>query len=402
MHYFLYIQLAGFYCAALEESDPILKLRPLVVHRDKVVLDSNALAKEQNVWKGMPLSEAKAILQDAHFQSWEEESYRLLQERWLTLANQYSDVIEPDQQHSAWIDLSNQPDAEAMSFDLCQQISQTVGLRSRIGMAGTKWLAKLSCENRPLNGSKRISDQLSLREPCSDPASYLASLKTRQLTPVRSSSLERLEFLGYKTVGDVACIPLDVLRGQFGDESTHILSCARGKYFEQVKASFPPNSMGERFTFQGDVDDSLAVDRALQLIAAKLAERLRSEDLQSKDVLLQVDLEGEVLTARRRFTKAITNYPSAIASLRLLFNSLQVSQGISMIRVRLEKVEPLIRVQKGWHGRIDSFERSRGIASACDQVRSVFGDSAVVTGSEVKVPRRKLVLKAWKDATGWT
>jgi hypothetical protein len=160
--------------------------------------------------------------------------------------------------------------------------------------------------------------------------------------------------------------------------------------------------MGERFTFQGDVDDSLAVDRALQLIAAKLAERLRSEDLQSKDVLLQVDLEGEVLTARRRFTKAITNYPSAIASLRLLFNSLQVSQGISMIRVRLEKVEPLNRVQKGWHGRIDSSERSRGIASACDQVRSVFGGSAVVTGSEVKVPRRKLVLKAWKDATGWT
>lgn len=401
MHYFLFISVPGIYCHSLQKGDPCLALRPLVVHRDKFILDSNQAAKEQNVWRGMPLSEAKAILQDAQFVAWEEEPYREIQEAWLDLTCEISDVIEPCEQHSAWIDLSLQPDAETHAFKLVEQIRNHFGLSCRIGMAGTKWLAKLACETS-VSISDRLMAEIALREPVVNPAAYLSPLKTSLLTPVPLEILTRLEFLGYRTIGEVARVPLNVLRGQFGDSAAHILSCARGGYFEPVSAQYPPNCVAERIAFEGLVEDLQVVDSALQELSGRVAKKLQSEDLQSKDLILTIETEEGKAVVRRKFTKPICNYPSALASLRLILNSEKQEKPLIGLRVKLEQVSPIKRVQQELTGRTPQTEKLNGIASAFQHVRTVFGDTSIQSGNEVVEPRRKQVLKAWKDATGWT
>src|ERR1041384_7613408 len=98
MHYFLFLRLEGFYARALLAADTDLAGRALVIHRDKRVLDVNEVASSSQIYRGMPLAEAKAISHGASFVAWEEEPYRVAQIEWLDLCTEMSDVIEPAEQ----------------------------------------------------------------------------------------------------------------------------------------------------------------------------------------------------------------------------------------------------------------------------------------------------------------
>jgi DNA polymerase-4 len=398
MHQFLFVRLIGMYAPALLQQDQKLSGRPVVIHRDKRVLDVDPLAEARQVYRGMALSEAKAILHEGAFVIWQEEPYRSSQCAWLDLCTEISDVIEPCEQHSAWIDLSLQPDAELLALKLAERIQDQFGLLARLGFGGTKWIAKLASDSSsraPLG----VAGHLILREPVVDPAGFLSPLKTRVLSPVEPAHRERLEFLGYTSIGDVAKVPLNVLRSQFGDAATHIRMCAKGGFFEPVEAQYPPNSLSERIGFEGTVEDLQVLDEGLKKLASAISEKLTKSDRQSKDVVITLEHEEFRTTVlRRKFTKPIQNYASALASLRLLLTP-PPEDAVVGIRIRLENVAQSKRVQQELTGR--NSEREKGAVAAFAHIRTVFGDTAIQTGGELVEPRRKQVLRAWKDATGW-
>lgn len=398
MHHFLFLRLEGFYARSLLRKDQ----RPLVIHRNKRVLDVDAVAEARQIYRGMSLAEAKAILHEGAFVPWEEESYRVAQTAWLDLCTEVSDVIEPAEQHSAWIDLSLQPDAESLAFKLVRSVNERFGLHSIPGLGSTKWIARLASELRFIAGDgDPLSQCIRLREPVSNPAAFLAPLKTRYLRPVDRQHISRLEFLGYSTIGEVAKVPLNVLRSQFGEAATHIRMCARGGYFETVEAQYPPDSIAEKVAFDGAVEDLQTLDLGLQQLALVLSGRLQKEDKQGKYLVVTLEHEEFKTTVlKRKFTKPIQNYASALASLRLVAGTPE--EPIVAVRARLENVTVSKRIQQELTGRTTSDDRERGALAAFQHIRTVFGDTAIQTGSDLVEPRRKQVLRAWKEANGWT
>ncbi|HTQ10831.1 MAG TPA: hypothetical protein VMI31_12215 [Fimbriimonadaceae bacterium] len=404
MHYFVFLRLSGFYAQVLDRRPGNLHAKPLIVHRDKRVLDVDEAAQTRQIYRGMPLAEAKAILHDGAFVSWEEEPYRQAQGEWLDPCAEFSDVIEPDEQHSAWIDLSLHPNPQALAESLRRRVEEATGLRATLGIGWSKWIAKLATQ------------LANTQYPIPDTLTFLHSLKTRHLSPVDLEHLARLEFLGYATIGEVAKVPFEVLRAQFGEAATHIRMCARGGYFEPVAAVYPPNSISERVPFEGSVEDLPTLDLALRDLAASLSKRLSQEDKQGKElvVTLEVDAGGNhegdkgttahegasCVVRRRKFTKPIQNYASALASLRLLLTP-PPEEPILGIRARLENVTEAKRIQRELTGHTTTADRERGALAAFQHIRTVFGDASIVTGCDIVEPRRKQVLRAWKDATGW-
>src|SRR5438270_9732087 len=185
MHYFLSLSLLHFSAETLLKNGKTppnaiichhLPSNPIIVHHQKHVLDIDRKAGEAGAKIGMALSEAKALLPGATFLAWEEEHYREAQEKWLDVCAQFSDVIEPDTQCSAYLDLTGHPDPLAIAWQLQSELKEKHGWESRIGIAGSKWISRVA---------EIVGEVASPYEAaCQDPASFLAPLKTKMLLTI--------------------------------------------------------------------------------------------------------------------------------------------------------------------------------------------------------------------------
>ncbi|RYD87203.1 MAG: hypothetical protein EOP61_36045, partial [Sphingomonadales bacterium] len=227
MRYIAAVLLEGFYASILPRAGGT----PVVVHRDRKVLDACAIALERGVAVGMPLPEARAILGgEGHVVAWEEEPYRGAQRRWLRIVSEYSDVVEPLRQHEALVDLSGHPRPREAAARMEEALTDRLGLKARVGVAACRWVARLAA---------RQGDPLGLAH--SDPASYVASLPVHRL-PIEPRQADTLRLLGYRTASDVARLDAAILRSQFDAEALGIETAVRGAGEGNVRPLFPPGS----------------------------------------------------------------------------------------------------------------------------------------------------------------
>lgn len=379
MRYILQVVLEGFYVRHLVGE----REGPLAIVREATVLDANLPARKRGVSVGMEARTARAVAHEIELVPWEAEPFERAQEQWLDLCTEFTGIIEPEDQHSAYLDLSGHPNPTDVAERLIRVLVAQTGLHVRYGAASSKWLAKLSAE---------VGDcAIAIRNP----KEFLSELPVSRLNPVRSSCRERLGFLGYRTVGQILEIPAAVLRQQFGQEAMRIVGAAKGELSDPVQPLYPRDSLIEAVIFEGPVESLETIDLALQNLSQRIGQRLLTKGLQGQELELAIELEeDQVKVRRRRFSKPVFNPLSALASLRLLLGSPNAS--VCSLRVRMWNLEKVKEKQHALLG----VGRSHDL-SAFHYVRSVFGDRAVQLASEVSVPRRVRVLREWKNATGW-
>ena len=369
----------------------------IIVHHEKKVLDIGPKAEEAGANIGMALSEAKALLPGATFMAWEPEPYREAQETWLDICTDISDIVEPDQQDSAYIDLTGHPDPLAIAWQLQNELKDRLGWNSRIGIAGSKWIAKVA-EIVSIEGEYGSPYQAA----CSDPAAFLAPLKTKMLLPVPEEHRARLRFLGYRTIGEVATVPLAVLHDQFGREGLLIHQAAKGGVFQKIQALYPRDSVSVRMRFEGGLDNLESLLSALHQLAKKLAEMLLEREAQGNELIATFETEeGEQKTLRRKFMKPMQSSRAIFAGLKLLLVGC-ISEPIMRLRVRMTNLKPAEKFQRELSGAHCIQERESSTQAAFSHIRTVFGDQSIEIAGERKEPRRKVVMRVWKSATGWS
>ena len=383
--YVLFCRLPNFYVQLLGLSEE----RPCAVIRDGVVLDSNAYAARRGVVPGMALAQARTILrEEGVFRTLRAEEGEAEQKRWLGLCMEFTGVIEPEDRHSAYLDLSAHP----RPFDVAQRFLERLARRTccepRFGVGASKWLARLSTD---LDGERLTPlDAVGLVE-CS----------VLRLTPVVPEHRERLRFLGYHSAGLVAELPISTLRGQFGDEALRIQLAAKASWKDPVQALYPPDSLSERLIFDGATDDGLMLDHALVSIAKKIGRRLLKKEEQATEVHLTLELEdGARRTITRRFNKPLRCPRSSMAALRLLFGS-GVETPVVSIGVCLPQLEHARAAQQNLMGVLTSAETTLRAEGALRQIQSVFGENSIQIAGKIVQARRIRVLQEWKNATGW-
>jgi nucleotidyltransferase/DNA polymerase involved in DNA repair len=427
MYYFVSLSMERFYADTLVRGDAKLADKPLIVHHEKQVLDLNSVAEASGARVGMALSEAKALLRDGCFVRWEEEPYRETQEAWLQLCADFTDTIEPEQQHSAYLDFSQHPEIDSLVWRLQRRIFEELGWKSRTGVGCTKWIAKVA---EMVNGDGELP--CPYLEPCTHPIRFLSGLPTRYLLPVPETDRMRLRFLGYHKIGEVASVPLPALREQFGEEGLLVYQAAHGGVQQCVRAEYPRDSVATRFRFEGAVEDLQVLDEGMRLVAGQLSETLRVKDLQGSQLELAFEGEdGDVWKNIRKFMKPMQSGKAIYGGMKLIS---QCGEGqhqkafdppqhsiintspespqpsnlkplpllITEIRARMSDLKPAERFQRELSGAHSAVERKSNTLSAFQHIRTVFGDHAIEVAGERKEPRRKQLLRFWKDATGWS
>jgi len=236
---------------------------------------------------------------------------------------------------------------------------------------------------------------------CRDPFGYLTSVPLQALELLEPELRSRLEFLGYVTIGHASTIPLSVLRKQFGARAVEISNILQGKQFQKVQAIYPERFVGERYYFPEPIEDMQVLDAAILKVAGRLGERLQADDLFGALMRLGIEFEGvPMLAIERLFTKALHDRRSIFFAVKRMVGAVPLDHPIKGFRVALPELDRRIRHQHSFDSLMVKEKLDRA-ETALKCVRRSFGDLSIMTGDQVKIPRRQRVLKEWRDATGW-
>ena len=361
--------------------------RAVLVMRDRSVLDLNVLAEHAGAHVGMSINEAKAMIRKSplgtkfgvQFIDFEQEKFLVSKRKWLDHCVGFSDVIEDVEMHQAYVDVSAHPDPCVLLPKLVSNLEY--------GCARTKWLAKSAW----LQGDREDFAYHS-------PNFFLDSLPTALLTPVKPEMRGRLEFLGYRTAGEVAKVGLDTLRAQFGAESHIIYAAARGRGGEQVKARYPLGSISDRICFESPVDDLQILEHAVGQLSNRMGELLQRKEMQSSSIYIRLETEsGNIIQRHRQCSKPIYN-SRGISFYATPF--LESDEPLVSVRLQLSDLAKVNRKQNSLY--VSRTENEDTVKTTLQQVKKSFGSTVVRQGSEISLTRRQQLLRVWKHATGWS
>jgi len=399
MQAYLYISLEGFYISTLHSLEPDLKSRPLVVTQDRMVIDACPLALNRNIRPGSRLSEAKTVLREQGvYREVATETFQSHQYQWLDECLISSHVIEPETAASAWIDLTGHPQPIEVAHALAKRLS-TFPFRLRMGLSCSKWVAKLSANQSEVFDATIDIPQT---EWLTDSSAYIKDLPTQALHPVSHANRERLIFLGYRRIGKIAQALPSLLKEQFGADGFSILQAAKGSLHESISPVYPDRSLSESMQFEPELTSKTTIHECMDKIASKVAFALVDQDLLAKHLRVSVEFEGgDIKSFARALGKPIQEATPMRAACRYAMEQFPLEHPVAAIRVLLSSLSPAKRFQRSIDPRWNPTEQQCMIEPAKQRLATQFGEKSLLLASDLVVPRRVRLLRAWQNATGW-
>jgi DNA polymerase-4 len=340
----LHVDMDAFYASVELLRRPELRGRPVIVGgvgNRGVVAAASYEARAYGVHSAMPSVRAQRLCPDAVFLPGDYGHYSEVSARVMAVFAAFTPLVEPLSLDEAFLDVRGSVrlhgPPERMAAQIRARILGEEGLGCSVGVAPNKFLAKLASEV----AKPRVSRQgpvpgIGVKVVAvGEELAFLHPLPVQALWGVGPATLERLQRLGVRTVGDLAAIPVDNLRSSVGDavgRHLHALSHARDD--RPVVADQRPKSIGHEETYARDHHDRAAVDLELVKLADAVAGRLRRANLAGRTVTLKVRFHDFTTITRRETLRDAVDSGVAIArSAQALAASVDPSPGVRLLGV---------------------------------------------------------------------
>ncbi len=402
MHYFLFIELEGFYANALEEQNRDLRGTAFVVHSEDLIIDVSPGAEDRGAERGMPLKECRALLrEEGKFIEMDPDDFDANTAAWLDLCAECSGRVEPCSPASAFVDLSQHPHPLDTAAELLQRLHGLLHLNMAAGIAPTKWLAKLA---RIRVDEEALALGVPPIEAVVQPERFLQSVPVEMIEPLEPQIRERLILLGYRLAGQAQKADLNLLCKQFGQKGLTVWQSVRGGVHEPIKAEWPTEGFSRAVAFGASaVDNRLLFEHALDRLAQKASAELSLRAKNAQSVRLTVfDEDGKWVSDQRAFVKPVQTQKHLSVILNRMFDGLELTQAVMRIQASFLDLRDQGAYQQSLEGRTNKEERTASVETALKSVRSSQGRASVQMGSDIVLPRREKVLRAWRHAIGWS
>jgi|GEM_PF-2259394 len=386
MHLLLFVQLSKFYLSG-DFQVPEDKTRPVVVVKNKIILEANFLAMKLGVRVGNQLSEAKALLAERGiYQEWKEEKYVQAHKKWLSICSEFTDGVESISQNEAFLDFSAHKNFEPLLLLLKEKLLEN-NWDIEFGLANSRWLAQLASSIKAPIASSLYT-----------PKRFLAPLPVSCL-PMPTEIINRLQWLGYSTIDEVSQIPISALRKQFGDEAYNLKEACFGGGNSKIQANFPQPSIYAHYWFEAPPDNEQILHYGFDFIAEELARQLEKQDICGRSVRLRLKRENHPdLLRERDFTQPITNKKQILTALNALLHSESFPEIIGLGGALFD-LNPQNRVQLN----LDQQPRDENRVARSEQVlkalQCTFGSNSISLGSHTS--KRAEFMRSFKNAVRW-
>jgi len=283
----LHVDMDAFYASVAELDNPQYKGKALVVGAGVrgVVLSANYEARKFGIRAAMPVGRAKRMAPHAIFIAPEHHRYAEISERVMAIFNSFTPLVEPISLDEAFLDVTGAQklfgDGREIAAKIRAQVEQAEGITCSVGIAQSKFIAKLASQHCKPNGMLEIKSDRILE--------FLHPLPVRALWGVGPKTAESLDRLGLHTVADIANTPRSTLVRALGDATGESLyELAWGRDYRNVIPDEPEKSIGNEETFARDMDSPEEILAEFLRMAEKATARLRERGLFAKTVTMKI------------------------------------------------------------------------------------------------------------------
>lgn len=402
----IHLDMDAFYASVEVLRHPELVGKPVIVGAEGprgVVAAASYEARAYGIGSAMPSLRARRLCPSAVFLPGDHGHYSDVSGRLMTIFASVTPLVEPLSLDEAFLDVTGARrllgDAVAIAGELRTEILTKEGLHCSVGVARTKFLAKLASEAAKPSPSRGgpIPGRGVVHVPADREHSFLEPLDVSALWGVGKVTRERLYRLGVATVGDLARFDVDALCRVIGESAGRRLhDLSLGHDDRSVVPDRPVKSISFEQTYPTDLYDAERIQAELVRMSDGVAERLRHVGFFAKTVSVKVRL-GDFTTLTRSITPpAPTNSGLEITALTSqLFNSVPLDgQGVRLLGVAAagmvtDAPEQLQFDDPGFAGSAQNRVRDEVL----DEIRDRFGPDAIapagaMSDGEVNVSRR--------------
>ncbi|HEY2767617.1 MAG TPA: DNA polymerase IV [Solirubrobacteraceae bacterium] len=371
----LHADLDAFYASVEQRDNPRLAGRPVIVGGG-VVLACSYEAKARGVRTAMGGSMARRLCPDAvvvpvRFSAYTEASKAVFE-----VFESLSPVVEGLSIDEAFLDVRGLDhifgSPAEIGARLRREVRERVGLPITVGVARTKFLAKVASGVGKPDGLLVV--------PPDGELAFLHPLPVERLWGVGKVTGAKLRALGITTVGEVARLPETSLISMLGKASgRHLHALAHNRDPRVVRKRVRRRSMGAQHALGRAPPRTWdALDAVLVALVDRLARRLRAARRVCRTVVLRLRFDDFTRATRSHtIAEATARTQTILATARgLLATAMPMieSQGITLLGVALGNLDDDDAIQLAF-----PFDQVRATAldAVLDDIRERFGTEAI-------------------------
>jgi len=387
----VHVDMDAFYAAIEQLDHPELRGKPVIVGGDPegrgVVSTASYEAREFGVHSAMPAAQARRLCPQGIFLRPRFDRYREVSRQIREILYSYTPLVEPISLDEAFLDLTGTErllgPAEEVAREIKQRIFQETGLTCSVGLAPSKFLAKLASSLGKPDGFVVVPDE-GERE-------FLRDLPVECLRGVGEVTTRRLRALGIRTVGQLRERSLEELSRRFGSGVGRTLyELARGIDRSPVLPEREARSLSAERTFPEDLTDWEEMEQVLFSLSEELGRRLRTEGLKGRTVQLKVRFADFSTITRARTLIRPTDLGQRIfeEARKLLMEKVKPAQsqsqgrGIRLLGVQVSGLIPKDQEQLPLFSD-EREERTAELERLIDELRERFGEGVIRWGRSV-------------------
>ncbi len=287
----LLVDLDAFFASVEQLDHPAWRGKPVIVggHSDRrgVVSTASYEARKYGVHSAMPSITASRLCPDA---IWTEGHY----DRYREMSNMVMQILHDETPHvqqvsidEAFLDVTPTSVNTEHPVDIARRIQSRVeklGVTCSIGIGTTKAVAKLASDMDKPRG-------LTVVLPGSE-RNFLDPQPIRALSGIGAASEKKLKAHGIETLGDLARADDELVMSLLGKNGRTMLDRSRGVDADEVSTDDTVKSVSNEMSFAQNLTERDDIEAAIDMMAAKVARRLRRKGLNGTTIALKVRFDN--------------------------------------------------------------------------------------------------------------
>jgi DNA polymerase IV len=373
----LHADLDAFYASVEQRDDERLRGRPVIVGAG-VVLAASYEAKAYGIRTAMGAAQARRLCPQAAVVSPRMSAYSDASKAVFAVFEDTTPLVEGLSIDEAFLDVRGLEriagPASEIAVRLRQRVLDEVGLPITIGVARTKFLAKVASGVAKPNGLLVVPPDREL--------AFLHPLPVERLWGVGRVTAAKLHSRGIRSVGHVAALGEPALVAMLGRAAgRHIHALAQNRDPRPVRVGRRRRSIGSQRALGTRARSFDEIDATLVAIVDRLGRRLRAADRVCRTVVLRLRFAD--------FSRATRSYtmPQATARTQAILDTARGllaaaspmirREGLTLIGISLSNLADATPFQLAlpFDDRLDT-----ALDEALDEVRDRFGSTAVTRG----------------------